>query len=596
MADNIDPINTSSTPESTPNPITPPIQNPKKNPKKTLLIIVFALLLLGAAGASGYFLSQKMNPSNPETPIQTEVTNTNTIPEATTPEPATPFISWIEPQKIASLGLYPTTKTEEDFDAVIDEQATYSKLGTINKDVYKGYDIILVTVDGGLGGGGSRYLRFIKNEDKIVFLTKYSTERFENDRLIDSKFTEDKTFAILDLDFPKTITGASPRQILTKTTEANGINYIPFDKTNLTKAFTDAKLGDVYTSTKKSREFNLANKITSVSDVNSAFFGKSGFYIKSPDGGTVAYNLDIDFIKDKSTPEITYLDGKNNTKEFLSTDIGGCGSTNFISVVDDINVTTDLEKIGTNSKGDDIYKLKDTNNTLLKNFYDNNYFPEGKKLAYKDFVAKNPLIFWVDPFNRIVKFTDVTYIPAAECGKPVIYLYPKETTQINVQVEPQGGFTYTDPVYPEGGWNVLATPQGKLTYLLDNKPYPYLFWEGRGGLYEKPKQGFVVKKAEVYSFLQQKLAELGLNTQESVDFLEFWYPRMQAKPYYFISFLGNQVMDKLAPLNITPKPDTVIRVLMDYTPLDQPIEVEGFKIKTPERKGFTVVEWGGVIQ
>lgn len=591
MADNIDPINTSTIPEPTQSTITPPASNPKK----TILIILFALILLGAAGASGYFLSQKMNPSSPTNPTPAEITNPTpeTIP---TPEPVTPLISWIEPQKIASLGLYPTTKTEDDFDAVIDNQATYSKLGTINKDIYKGYDIVLVTVDGGLGGGGSRYLRFITNQDKIVFLPKYSTERFENDRLIDSKFTEDKTFVISDLDFPKTITGDSPRKILTKTTEANGINYIPFDETNLTKAFTDAKLGDVYTSTKKSREFNLANKITSESDVNIAFFGKSGFYIKSPDGGTVAYNLDIDFIKDKSTPEITYLDGSKNTKEFLSTDIGGCGSTNFISVVDDINVSTDLEKIGTNSKGDDIYKLKNLNNALLKDFYDNKYFPGGKKLSYANFVAKNPLIFWVDPFNRIVKFTDVTYIPAAECGKPVIYLYPKETTKVNVQVDPQGGFTYTDPVYPEGGWNVLATPQGKLTYLLDNKPYPYLFWEGRGGLYEKPKQGFVVKKAEVYSFLQQKLAELGLNTQESADFLEFWYPRMQAKPYYFISFLGNQVMDKLAPLNITPKPDTVIRVLMDYTPLDQPIEVEGFKIKTPERKGFTVVEWGGVIQ
>ncbi len=594
MADNIDPINTSTTPEPTQTPITPPVQNPKKNSKKTLLIILFALLLLGAAGASGYFLSQKINPSSPTNTTPAETTNTTTEPTPT-PEPVTPFISWIEPQKIASLGLF-DTKKDENGDGLSESDINYYKVGTINKDTYQGAEIILVRRAPFNLIPFSSY-RFIKNKDNIIFLPSYSDERFEEDKLINSKFTEDKSFVISDLDFPKTIIGDSPRKVLTKTIEGDGIKYIPFDKTNLTKAFTDTKLGDVYISKDNTPSVNdtLAFSQNGEEGLNK-LFNKNGFYIKSPDGGTVIYNLDIDFIKGKSTPEITYLDGKKNTKEFLSTDIGGCGSTNFISVVNDINVSTDLEKIGINSKGDDIYKLKDPNNALLKDFYDNNYFPEGKKIAYKDFVAKNPLIFWVDPFNRVIKFTDVTYIPAAECGKPVIYLYPKETTKVNVQVEPQGGFTYTDPVYPEGGWNVLATPQGKLTYLLDNKPYPYLFWEGRGGLYEKPKKGFVVKKAEVYSFLQQKLAELGLNTQEAADFLEFWYPRMQAKPYYFISFLGNQVMDKLAPLNITPKPDTVIRVLMDYTPLDQPIEVEGFKIKTPERKGFTVVEWGGVIQ
>jgi len=55
-------------------------------------------------------------------------------------------------------------------------------------------------------------------------------------------------------------------------------------------------------------------------------------------------------------------------------------------------------------------------------------------------------------------------------------------------------------------------------------------------------------------------------------------------------------MNELAPLHITPQPDTVIRVLMDFSPLDAPIDVEGFTIHTPQRTGFTVTEWGGVIQ
>jgi hypothetical protein len=35
---------------------------------------------------------------------------------------------------------------------------------------------------------------------------------------------------------------------------------------------------------------------------------------------------------------------------------------------------------------------------------------------------------------------------------------------------------------------------------------------------------------------------------------------------------------------------------MDFTALEKPILVEGYEIKTPARKGFTVVELGGVLR
>ena len=46
-------------------------------------------------------------------------------------------------------------------------------------------------------------------------------------------------------------------------------------------------------------------------------------------------------------------------------------------------------------------------------------------------------------------------------------------------------------------------------------------------------------------------------------------------------------------LNITPAPDSIIRVVMLFKGLDEPIDVEEQILETPERKGFTVVEWGG---
>ena len=47
------------------------------------------------------------------------------------------------------------------------------------------------------------------------------------------------------------------------------------------------------------------------------------------------------------------------------------------------------------------------------------------------------------------------------------------------------------------------------------------------------------------------------------------------------------------PLEINPKPDTIIRVLMVFKRLEEPIDIAEQKLETPQRTGFTAVEWGG---
>ena len=49
------------------------------------------------------------------------------------------------------------------------------------------------------------------------------------------------------------------------------------------------------------------------------------------------------------------------------------------------------------------------------------------------------------------------------------------------------------------------------------------------------------------------------------------------------------------PLKVSPKPDTVIRVFMDFKPLDKKIEIKEQKLTKQTRKGFTIVEWGGSL-
>ena len=49
------------------------------------------------------------------------------------------------------------------------------------------------------------------------------------------------------------------------------------------------------------------------------------------------------------------------------------------------------------------------------------------------------------------------------------------------------------------------------------------------------------------------------------------------------------------PIEISVKPDTVIRVRMIFKCMSSYLDVkEQTLIPAPERKGFTVVEWGGI--
>lgn len=63
--------------------------------------------------------------------------------------------------------------------------------------------------------------------------------------------------------------------------------------------------------------------------------------------------------------------------------------------------------------------------------------------------------------------------PAPE--KPVIYLYPEEETQVHVKLDFNGTVTSVYPAY-EGGWDVVAKPDGTLTDPETGREYYCLFW------------------------------------------------------------------------------------------------------------------------
>lgn len=176
-------------------------------------------------------------------------------------------------------------------------------------------------------------------------------------------------------------------------------------------------------------------------------------------------------------------------------------------------------------------------------------------------------------------------------GKPVIYLYPEKETEVSVNLNFDGKLTYTYPALGSG-WNVIAKPDGTLTNLADGSTHYYLFWEGTARPKWTYEKGFVVKGSETENFLRENLAKMGLTPREYNDFITYWVPKMQGNKYNLISFSGAEYSE-IAKLTVNPKPDSVIRIHMMWKALDEPIEIEPQVLPTYERKGFTLVEWGG---
>ena len=176
-------------------------------------------------------------------------------------------------------------------------------------------------------------------------------------------------------------------------------------------------------------------------------------------------------------------------------------------------------------------------------------------------------------------------------AKPVIYLYPEEETAVTVALDYGGTLTCTYPAAQDGVWTVTASPDGTLRDE-EGQEYSYLFWEGACAASYDLSEGFCVSGADTAAFLEEALSSLGLNRREANEFIVYWLPQMEQNPYNLISFQAEAYTDH-ARLEISPRPDSVLRVFMAWKALDEPVELPAQTLPAFVRTGFTVVEWGG---
>ncbi len=325
-------------------------------------------------------------------------------------------------------------------------------------------------------------------------------------------------------------------------------------------------------------------------------------------GNSVRY---VSLISYQESPTQTYPDLLDNsqivwnagiavTSTYVASLPGGCGFRQCADLMTDAEVRASgtLAVVGHTESGDPLYiPTPLINHPETQWIYENwmGYSAEGAKPDLTSFLKEYPIpfFFWKDGLGRWVRYAMTGGIPQSECGKPVIYLYPEKSTNVSVKLPPFISVTKSEPNYPVSGWNVTAEPNGNLT-MKDGSTYGSLFWEGTGVNYARPTEGFIVKDGSVDTFLTDVLKRYGLNEQESKEFREFWTPLMTGAPYYRVSFLTS-AWSAAAPLSVSPRPQTNIRIFMDWQKLSAPISLKEPTIATPPRQGFTLVEWGGLL-
>ncbi|MEI6533621.1 MAG: hypothetical protein WCO06_07355 [Candidatus Roizmanbacteria bacterium] len=211
-------------------------------------------------------------------------------------------------------------------------------------------------------------------------------------------------------------------------------------------------------------------------------------------------------------------------------------------------------------------------------------------------------------------------------GKPVLYFYPIRTTDIIVKLGLLIHDEITIPSYGPNGWYIRAFTDGSLKDLqpkLTNcdhidiyrhgseyakkackkNIYPYIYWTGHvPNQYPKQQYGWYVSKKDVKKFLENTLTKIGFTPTEKNDMVSYWAPKLQSihpeSNWYRISFLQTEEVNDFIPMTISPRPDTLYRIFMDYEALNdkpqQPILPQ--QLVPIIRDGFTVVEWGGLLE
>ncbi len=317
-------------------------------------------------------------------------------------------------------------------------------------------------------------------------------------------------------------------------------------------------------------------------------------YIVSFDseGGTVIENQTVKKGEKVVKPENPIMTGYT----FVEWQLSGVAYDFNTPVTSDITLVAKWEENSTTTKTTYNITLIDRNvkpSTTSKLEFVCGAIISGLPSGYEWYDSDNGL-YYRDGATMPCSDITLTAIQMQPSYKPIIYLYPEKEMDIEVKL---GNIDDVTTIYPKynNGWKVKASPDGTLINKDNGRKLYSLYWEGKNYPVKVEREGFVIKGEDTAKFLEEKLEILGLNEIESEEFIIYWLPKMEHNKYNYIRFATREKIDKYMPLEINPKPDTVIRILMEFMPLEEKINVKEQHLEKVERRGFTAIEWGGSL-
>lgn len=180
------------------------------------------------------------------------------------------------------------------------------------------------------------------------------------------------------------------------------------------------------------------------------------------------------------------------------------------------------------------------------------------------------------------------------CGgiaKPILYLYPKKKTKVTVKFAHPELLKTTYPKY-KNQWVVTAHKNGDL-YDKDGKYYYGLYWDEQKVHTVDFSTGFYVEAKNAISFLEKTLADIGLNKKEKNEFIMYWLPYLERNEKSLVYFELTKERESYDKINISPKPDSLLRLVIHIKKVDEKVSIEKQKLPKFKRTGFVAVEWGG---
>jgi hypothetical protein len=578
------------TPENNAEQHLPLSQTPQpktKHGKKKLIILGFCLV---AAAAAAYLLLKPATPANTSASLANKTSTTSAQTSTFNPvkladgnikvADRTWFATPIS-KPLASYTVFPMSvlRCDKDCTPAYDNYAFW-QVGKTDD----GKDIVLansLTIDGGP-------FLFLSKAGKNTLLKKESPDIFNPDsgKLIYDGYgantTQDNDTSYPELAAPQTLTLNGKKFSLQS---KFGFPLLDSDSTKNLTAYASTNYGPV-SSESRTTDQTSGTTYEAKRYVLQLYSFRPAYYQPDPV---------LDNVKEGT---ITYTDNTTN-KSTYSNGFHGCSlGGSYYDVMLDKNASyTAAGTYGSSSV--QLYTLSNQASApIVKDTYDSyqsyakdsgsDTFPS---LTMSQFLQKNPVLFFQNSLGEYTALYNGDVIVGGGCGKPVIYLYPQKAQNVSVKVD--ADIRISEPNYNDG-WQVYAKPSGQLT--VNRKQYNSLYWEGLGKYYPDVTSGTIVAKAQLTSVLTQQLSELGLNSKESNDFLAFWLPKMPTTNYTRLTWFGTSQVNKIAPLSVTPAPDTVIRIFLDYEGLKAPMNLPSQKLNHLPRKGFTVVEWGGLLK